>query len=75
MCFPEGNRESSLSARQLVTTRTTPACDGPPVPEGASTAAEQVTLYAYDTDAGLCARVDLHGTDAQDVAIAVASGS
>jgi hypothetical protein len=39
MRFPEGNPESSLSARPLVT-RTPPACDDPPVPEGASTAAE-----------------------------------
>lgn len=50
------------------------ACDDPPVPEDASTAAEQVTLYAYDTDAGICVRVDLHGTEAQDIATAVSSG-
>ena len=47
------------------------ACDDPPVPEDASGAAEQVTLYAYDTDAGICVRVDLHGTEAQDIATAV----
>jgi hypothetical protein len=50
------------------------ACDDPPVPEGASSTEEQVTLYAYNTDRGVCVRIDLHGTEEEDIATAVTPG-